>query len=433
LSGDGSETLAVVIAHGHASAADLRRARGAVKAISAEGGFERIEVIEVTEGDGPANQRNRGIDRARELAASWILFVEPDELAHPDVLSFLAPARHAYDGLWGGMALIDGQGRAQIAKQSQMSGSDIVRHFHMVLHWWVGKSHFVRTETAAQIRFDPAKGDAWYSDYLVRIWESARCLKSAQPLTSRVEELPPLSAADRAYLLESLRLTPRSFTCRYQSESIRFAYTGRNPTLERVQLRGLFYELSDLERLAAHVKSAAVCVDVGANTGNHTLFFAKILGASMVIPIEPNPDSVTVLKQVVAWNRLAGVDTSRLGIGVGREAGQFSLEVGRRGYLGTAQLTPSPQGSISVVPLDTLITEDIDLLKIDVEMMEIDVLEGARQLILRCQPVLLVEAQDENIRALLAILENLGYRIEDVFPDQGYANYLALPKQESLG
>ena len=63
-------------------------------------------------------------------------------------------------------------------------------------------------------------------------------------------------------------------------------------------------------------------------------------------------------------------------------------------------------------------------------MMEIDVIEGARALITRCQPVLLIEAQDENCVALFAILNNLDYRVENVFPDQGYANYLVLPNNK---
>jgi len=142
---------------------------------------------------------------------------------------------------------------------------------------------------------------------------------------------------------------------------------------------------------------------------------------------------MAVLKQVFAWNGLTQIDPARLGFGVGREAGQFSLQVGRRGYLGTAHLTPGGTGGISVLPLDSLIGEDeqIDLLKIDVERMELEVLEGARGVIARCQPVLLIEAQDDNISTSLAILENLGYRIEHVFPDQGYANYLALPIQKA--
>jgi hypothetical protein len=32
--------------------------------------------------------------------------------------------------------------------------------------------------------------------------------------------------------------------------------------------------------------------------------------------------------------------------------------------------------------------------------------------------------------ALFAILNNLDYRVENVFPDQGYANYLVLPNNK---
>jgi FkbM family methyltransferase len=418
-----TETLAVIVAKGQIS-------DSAMANITLHPPFASIEVIEIEQGNTPADDLNSGIDRAIELNASWMFFMAPGEDMNPNAISFLSLALDGYDALWGGIALVDDAGTSELAKKSQFSSSDMVGNFHMALQWWVGKSHFVRTDVANKSRFDRNAGNAWYADYLVRMWESARCLKSAQALTSTQSELPKLSDDDRDYLAAHLRDHPKYINFQYRSHQIYFPYTGRNPTLERLQLRGLFYEQSDLEALIPHVKPGAICVDVGANTGNHTIFFDKILRASKVIPLEPNPDTIEILKDVIEKNNLTAVDASKLGVGVGRTEGRFELNVGLRGYLGTARLEPEQSGSIRVLPLDLLIDDDVDFMKIDVEMMEIDVLEGARALISRCQPVLLIEVQDENCAALFVTLNNLDYCVVNVFPDQGYANYLALPKNK---
>lgn len=428
-----AENLAIVIPHGAASPAQISRAIDAAKALVPVGPVGRIDVIDLASDEGPAFARNTGIDRAMARNAAWIFFLEPEEVPHKHALSYLSAISEAYDGLWGSLEIKDRSGATQLLPKSQMGSSDTVRNYHMALHWWIGKSHIIRTAVADRLRFNSDTGDAWYGDYLVRLWETAKCLKSAQPLTCGEIGRLGLSGSDQGILLDRLRTSPKYISFQYKSETISLAYTGRNPTLERVQMRGLFYEQPDLECVADYVKPGAVCVDVGANTGNHTVYFEKILGASKVIPIEPNPDTIVILNQVIERNHLTKVDASHLGLGVGREVGQFDIKTGRRGFLGTAQLDPNQNGKIKVVPLDEIIRGNVDLLKIDVERMEIDVLEGARSLILRCLPVLLIEAQDENILSLLAILNNLGYRVENIIPDQGYANYVALPRKESLG
>ncbi len=426
-----SEVLAIVIPQGTSGPDERERCLKAAKGLTLHKPFQLVEIIDIRSDEGPAQQRNTGIDQAVALGAGWMLYVEPDEVLNRNALAFALPALEAYDGLWGGIDLLDEDGQSVIAKKSLFCASDSPRNFHMALQFWVGKSHFVRTVSASKVRFDAAAGDAWYADYLVRMWETARCLKTAQPVTARQGELSEIAQPDRDYLVARLNAYPQYMSFGYRSHQIHLPYTGRNPALERVQLRGLFYEQSDLETLARYVPPNAVFVDVGANTGNHTVFFAKVLAAAKVIPVEPNPQAAAVLKRVIDKNGLASVDTSKLGIGIGRKAGHCKLVTGRRGHLGTVRLEPvlaGETGDIPVEPLDTLIDCPVDVLKIDVEGMEIDVLEGARRLLSEMHPLLLVEAQDENITALLAILDELGYRIECVFPDQGYANYLALPQ-----
>jgi hypothetical protein len=63
--------------------------------------------------------------------------------------------------------------------------------------------------------------------------------------------------------------------------------------------------------------------------------------------------------------------------------------------------------------LGTLNLPRVDLIKIDVEGMEMEALEGARQMIETSRPVLLIESIKVDRDALRAWLQDCGYRLID--------------------
>jgi len=375
-------------------------------------------------GQSLADVWNAGIDDAEAIGAEWIFFQEPDVQLNTRNFENVGPALKPYDAIWGGIT-VDGVEQ----KLSRFTCDDFINACHMALVWWVGRSHFVRTGIVSPIRFDTGQGDGWFAHYLLKIWQNHRSLKTAQAFVDRATGLPRWSADERNVITDFLRDHPQFIRFDYAGQPIKLPYTGKNPTLERTQLRGVFFEQRELEGLSDVVNPGAVIVDVGANTGNHTVFFARVLKAAKVIPVEPNPETADILKLTVAANGIEGVDLSKLGLGAGETRGQFFLSTGRRGHLGTVQLATEGEIAVDVWPLDAMITEPIDFLKIDVENMEIDVLRGARALIEKNQPNGLVEVQDENIAAFLAILDQLRYRIKRIFADHGYANYLIVPER----
>jgi hypothetical protein len=62
-----------------------------------------------------------------------------------------------------------------------------------------------------------------------------------------------------------------------------------------------FYELELLEYAAACGPRGGVFIDVGANIGNHTVYFGKFL-ADFVLAIEPSPIAVRCLLRNIALN-----------------------------------------------------------------------------------------------------------------------------------
>ncbi|KVT78856.1 hypothetical protein WT25_20180 [Burkholderia territorii] len=88
--------------------------------------------------------------------------------------------------------------------------------------------------------------------------------------------------------------------------------------------------------------------------------------------------------------------------------------------------TPERGRQVSQIALDELNLQRVDLLKIDVESMEVDVLMGARSLIRTCQPLIWVEILKTDAQRIKDLLGEWDYR----FFDAGQ-NMLAVPSGDN--
>jgi len=172
----------------------------------------------------------------------------------------------------------------------------------------------------------------------------------------------------------------------------RFADAQLNLNVSRGGAQGLLYlegERFVVERflLAALVKQGMRIVDVGANIGYYTLLFKRLAGPSAaIIAIEPSPENLPELRLNIEGNELQNVKL--LEVAVGARAGTAWLLEG----INSGVVAPN-KGSyeVPVRSLDELLTDRVDLLKIDVEGYEGFVLEGARNVIQRDRPVIFLE------------------------------------------
>ncbi|MDF0552024.1 protein arginine N-methyltransferase [Kamptonema sp. UHCC 0994] len=217
----------------------------------------------------------------------------------------------------------------------------------------------------------------------------------------------------------------------YQETAINFEITGKNLGVEIAHTSGHFYELAELEFIDKNVKvKNPVIVDVGANTGNHLVYFAKVMTAAKVIPIEFHPGAIDLLKRNIFLNQLSNVDLSKLGYAVGRFPGKSTLVEHPAGDLCLNEVVASATGEIEVLPLDELVQEPIDLIKIDVEGLEIDVLEGAKKILLKYQPDVIIEVRRVNQKRLMNFLETISYRVLRQFDYWKYSNFYLQPIRE---
>jgi FkbM family methyltransferase len=182
---------------------------------------------------------------------------------------------------------------------------------------------------------------------------------------------------------------------------------------------GTFFEIELLEHLALRGPHGGVFVDVGANIGNHAVFFGRFL-ADRVVCVEPHPGVVPILRRNLARH---GLSASVLPVAAGRTAARAYLsrvkELVHHNVGGcSVEAGPSNSGvEVEVAPLDELLAplggRRVTCIKIDVEGLELDVLQGATRILETHRPQLIVELASRDARvAARRFLAEHGY--EDI-------------------
>lgn len=174
-----------------------------------------------------------------------------------------------------------------------------------------------------------------------------------------------------------------------------------------IKASGDFYERELLNYLRLLGIRGECAIDVGANIGNHSIFFAAFL-AEKVISIEPNRDLVPVLRANLSVNDCQyEIITAAMGAETGLGWISYPLE----NNIGAGKVTKGA-GDVDIITLDQAAPrKGVFLIKIDVEGMEMDVLKGAAQLIDAQHPDLVIEASTAaEFYAIDVFLRSFGYR-----------------------
>lgn len=177
---------------------------------------------------------------------------------------------------------------------------------------------------------------------------------------------------------------------------------------ESVRSSGRPYERDLLRTLAPFVWPSHVVVDVGANIGNHALYFAVARGA-FVHAFEPNPESRRYLKESVEASRIRHVMIHSEALS--DESGSATLVASED--LGMCRVNTDRAGDVTVRRLDQFMFAPemrIAVLKIDVEGGEARVLGGASRTIREHRPLVAVEARTAAARRAIADALPDGYR-----------------------
>ena len=166
-------------------------------------------------------------------------------------------------------------------------------------------------------------------------------------------------------------------------------------------------------------------IDIGANIGNHSVYFSEIF--ENVHSFEPNPIVYPILKANSEIYK--NIKTYKLGLG-NKEAKEF-LKINKvnlgashvRRHFSNAKpyFESSYDIQIEITKLDLLISSlgNVSLLKLDIEGMEYEALKGARQVIFKYKPVIQFELLSQNLLRpkVFSLLENIGYEFFEIVND----------------
>jgi FkbM family methyltransferase len=182
----------------------------------------------------------------------------------------------------------------------------------------------------------------------------------------------------------------------------------------------------DLAMALALLRRGDAAIDVGANFGLYTRFFAEAVGpGGTVIAVEPVPVTFRVLQNNVRRLRLHNVVAVNAACSDREEPVLMRVpRIGGAENFYRAQIEHASRAQpaervfqVQARRLDQLVHRNlrISLLKIDVEGHELKCLQGAMQLIRRWHPALLVEVngdpdEREGAGALFELLNHLGYQ-----------------------
>jgi FkbM family methyltransferase len=140
-----------------------------------------------------------------------------------------------------------------------------------------------------------------------------------------------------------------------------------------------------------------------------------------VIAFEPSQLSFEALAQTIDRNRLSNVTAYKSA--AGNRHGWGTIVVSDPGNLGANRVQPSTSGvpnAVPITPTDAVLESSgairtgVALMKIDVEGMESEVIEGAARTIARFKPILCIEILDgPHMRKVLQVLRHSSYLIRE--------------------
>lgn len=204
--------------------------------------------------------------------------------------------------------------------------------------------------------------------------------------------------------------------CSSFAETIRFCVANRGDHIQAYHAAGRFYEEAQLQAFGQLCPQDRVFLDIGANIGNHTLYMAKIRKVRQVVPFEVNPDAIAILRINLALNSCGNVDDSYLGIGLSSREQRITRVESYADNLGGTRFMPSETGEFLSIPGDPLVAHlPVGAIKIDVEGMETDVLEGLRTTIRRWRPALFLEVEDRYLPVFQDWMAEFRYRVTATF------------------
>ena len=223
---------------------------------------------------------------------------------------------------------------------------------------------------------------------------------------------------------------------------------------------GEFSEI-ELSLMSKFIMKDDVVFDIGSNIGAFTVPFAKKVGElGQVYAFEPQKVIYGLLQDNVNKNKLENVKVFNAGVGIKEEELELNdIDYSKVGNFGGVSFKyessaftkniKNKKYKVEVINLDQLMEiKKCNFIKMDVELMELDILKGGRNFLKKFRPILWIENQEsypnkinkfllENdydaYWAYSTVFNESNYFINEnnYFDEMGTLNTLAIPKEDN--
>lgn len=215
--------------------------------------------------------------------------------------------------------------------------------------------------------------------------------------------------------------------------NLRWILDNEEDLIQSFLKNGQFFDRSHLDIMSNYIKEGNIVIDIGANIGNHTVFFSKFTKAKLIYCIEPIDRCYRMLLCNIALNYCHNVNVDYIGVGLGNhECTAYPFTVYGKNNLGSTRMfdTPNPQkfiednrrtfnedpdsyAPVRIIKGDSIFSDKkIDFIKVDAEGMDLVILEGLKETIDKNRPIIFAEITNDSYDDFLKWVNSNNYKIE---------------------
>jgi|688.fasta_scaffold00652_13 FkbM family methyltransferase len=220
--------------------------------------------------------------------------------------------------------------------------------------------------------------------------------------------------------------------------NFRWIIENPNDTIQSSLKAGHFHEQREMEIMKEYCPKGAHILDIGANVGNHSVYFSKFFDAEIIYAIEPLPVAYKMLLANLCLNYCHNVNVDYVGVALGHmETQGFPMEI-YPDNLGSTRLFHEDKTDlpfqkfdpVNIIPGDVLFADKrVDFIKMDIEGMEMVALMGLKETIARNRPNMFVEVSIENVEDFHQWMDENNYKVvwNEIEP-RIFASYIIIPQ-----
>jgi len=213
---------------------------------------------------------------------------------------------------------------------------------------------------------------------------------------------------------------------KYQDTPIKITSQDGEWIGERIRRDNMFYEIDLLHYIKSRFNDGVV-LDIGANIGNHSIFFSKFI-FEKTFAFETNPTNFNLLLENKRINNIG--DDKLILNNIAISDGNYKYA--NHDFLGNMgrSFIVEGDGELITKTLDDFDLPKIALIKMDVEGHELKVLKGAIKLINRDFPHIVLECNNysDDFERVNPYMLQIGYKNTKVIDNMFYYEYQDISK-----